>query len=118
MKCLNYILWLREPTRYIWTIPSNVNYTQLVDIHVLYDTSKYGDLHNLCFGLWAVDENGNRTATFYPSNYITETYNTQFYTCFAHYIQLSGGTNIYCSAKLNDHMDYNIYANTTSEIYI
>lgn len=103
------------------TIPSDVNYAQLVDIRVLYDTSDYGDLHKLRFGLWAVDGNGNKIATFYPSNYIIETYNTQFYTCFAHYIQLPAGTSIYWSAKLDDPivgMDYNICVNATLETYI
>lgn len=103
------------------TVPSDVKYAQLVDIRILYDTSDYGDLHKLRFGLYAMDSNGNRIATFYPSNYVIETYNTQFYTCFAHYVQLPAGTIIYWTVKLDDPVSgkgYNVCVNATLETYI
>lgn len=106
--------------QHLLTIPASVLYAQLVDIRILYDTSEYGDLHNLRFGLWAVDGSGNKIASFYPKNYIIETYNTQFYTAFEHYIQLPAGASIYWCAMLDDQTqgkDYNVCVNATLETY-
>lgn len=102
------------------TIDDDVSYAQLVDIRVLIDTSDYGNLQNLRFGLWAVDANGTKIASFYPKNYIIETSDTEFYTAFEHYIQLPPGSSVYFCTNLDDQVggnNFSVCVNATVETY-
>jgi len=99
----------------ICTIPTNVEFAQIVDMRILLNSYYTDDEVEFGAYIYAM-YNGNKIAVFYPENYTITNHRTSFYVCFNEYIQLPAGAELRCKLSKPD-TNATIELNTTIEYY-
>lgn len=100
-----------------FTVDSNADFAQIVDMRILINTAYTTDTINIGFGLWAVDADGNTVAKFFPNSYTIDNVGTQSICCFDTYIQLPAGCTIMTNITYPGTADGNVELSATIEEY-